>query len=454
MPEFHLRTPLAHPPKVVWEWHQRRATFERLVPPWMPMVVGQWAPVAPGARQSFRIRKGVRWSWTVRITKVEPGQSFTDVQETGPFGQWEHEHRILPDESGGCVLEDHIHYEFPLQGLGASLVRGPIARDLERAFSYRHACCRRDLQRHAPVARHGPKRVAITGASGLIGSALTRFLESGGHQVYALVRRPVHHSQEIQWRPDAERIDAEALEGMDAVVHLAGEPLAQFWTEDAKQRIRASRIAGTRLLAETLAKLKQPPSVLVSGSAIGIYGNRRDEVIDEESALGQGFLADVVAEWESATEAARAAGIRVANLRTGIVLHPSGGFLGTLLLPYRLGMGGRIGDGNQYLSWIALDDLVGLIHHILFNPALDGPVNGTAPDTVPQIEMARTLARVLRRPTLLRIPAAEIRLLLREMGEETLLQGQRVYPERAAAAGFTFHHPDLEGTLRMLLGRT
>jgi NAD dependent epimerase/dehydratase family enzyme len=249
--------------------------------------------------------------------------------------------------------------------------------------------------------------------------------------VYPLVRRPVHHPREIHWQPDAERIDAEALEGMDAVVHLAGEPLAQFWNEDAMQRIRTSRVEGTRLLAETLARLKRPPSVLVAGSAVGI-----------------------VTGWESAADAARGAGIRVTTLRTGVVLHPSGGFLGALLLPYRLGLGGRIGDGTQYLSWIALDDLIGLIHHALFEPALAGPVNGTAPDPVPQIEMARTLARVLQRPTLLRIPAREIRLILREMGQETLLHGQRVYPERAIAARFTFHHPDLEGTLRMLLGRT
>ncbi|MEX2317088.1 MAG: TIGR01777 family oxidoreductase [Pirellulales bacterium] len=297
--------------------------------------------------------------------------------------------------------------------------------------------------------------VAITGSTGLVGSALVESLERGGHLVRRLVRREVRDSErEIRWDPAASTIDAGELEGIDGVVHLAGENLAAHrWNEKVKREIRDSRVQGTRLLAETLAKLANKPDVFVSASAIGYYGDRGEQPVDESSPPASGFLADVCREWEAATQAARDAGIRVVNLRLGVVLSPRGGALVKMLLPFKLGVGGVIGSGRQVWSWIALDDLVAAIEFALANAALAGPVNAVAPEPVTNREFTKTLGRVLRRPTVLPMPAFAARLALGEMADEMLLAGVRVEPRVLRSAGFAFQHPRLEPALRHLLNR-
>ncbi len=293
------------------------------------------------------------------------------------------------------------------------------------------------------------QRVAVSGASGMIGARLCERLASRGVDVARLVRRPARGPDEIAWEPGANTIDADALAGIDAVVHLAGENVGGGrWNEARKRRILESRERGTRLLAEALAGLARPPRVLVSASAIGFYGDSGDPPVDEQSPAGGGFLARVVRAWEEAAAPARAAGIRVVHPRMGIVLSASGGVLGRLLLPFRLGLGGVVGGGRQPMSWIALADCLAALDHLLGASDLDGPVNLVAPEPVTNAEFTRVLARVLHRPARLPLPAVLVELALGAMGRELLLAGQRVDCARLEASGFAFRYPDLESALR------
>lgn len=296
-------------------------------------------------------------------------------------------------------------------------------------------------------------RVAITGARGFLGRALTAHLERAGHQVLPV--RRAHTGTGLRWDPAHGWVDAAAFEGLDAVVHLAGEPIGgRRWNEHHKARVLDSRVRGTHLLAETLAALERPPSVLVSGSAIGYYGHRGDEVLSEDSGPGDGFLAEVVAAWERAAHPAATAGIRVVNSRTGLVLGEGGGILRPMLIPFRLGLGGRLGSGRQWFSWIALADWVAAITFLLERADLKGPVNVCAPEPVTNAELTATLARVLRRPAMCALPEPVLRLALgAEMARETLLADQRVRPAKLLAAGFVFAYPHLEEALREILRR-
>jgi uncharacterized protein (TIGR01777 family) len=297
-------------------------------------------------------------------------------------------------------------------------------------------------------------KVAVTGSSGLIGSALVPFLTAGGHEVVRLVRRAPEAKDEARWDPETGEVDRAALEGADAVVNLSGENIAEGrWTEARKARLRSSRVGPTRLLAETLAGLKTTPKVLVSASAVGYYGSRGDAWVSETDGAASGFLSRLSAEWEKAAEKAKEAGIRVVHPRIGIVLSPAGGALGKMLLPFKMGLGGVIGPGTQYMSWIALDDLLGVIHHALDNEGLRGPVNAVAPAPVTNAEFTKTLGRVLGRPTFAPVPAFALRLAFGEMADEALLASTRVRPERLQQSGYRFRFPDLEGALRHVLGK-
>jgi len=300
--------------------------------------------------------------------------------------------------------------------------------------------------------------VAVTGASGLVGSALVTGLTSAGHRVVRVVRgagaASVAGQRLARWDPESGALEPSELAGADAVVHLAGESVAGGrWTEAKKRRIRSSRVDVTRRLAEALLRLERPPRLLVSASAVGYYGDRGSEILREDSAPGPGFLAEVCREWEAATDPAARAGIRVVRLRIGMVLSRRGGALGAMLTPFRLGAGGPVGSGVQWVSWIAIDDLVGAILHALATESLAGPVNAVAPEPVTNRELARTLGRVLRRPALLPLPAVAARLLFGQMADELLLASARVEPARLRATGFTFRHARLEDALRHELGR-
>lgn len=296
--------------------------------------------------------------------------------------------------------------------------------------------------------------ILVTGPTGLIGSALVQHLNGEGHAVTRLLRNRVSPGEKgILWDIQSGTLDPQSLEGLDAVVHLAGENIgAGRWTLTRKATIRDSRVKGTRLLSETLARLEQPPKVLVCASAMGIYGDRGDEILNEDSSAGTGFLSDLCREWEAASESAAAKGIRVVHLRIGLVLSADGGALKKMLPPFKLGVGGRLGSGKQFMSWIALDDLVGVIEHAITHGTLAGPVNAATPNPVTNQDFTKTLGRVLGRPTVLPVPSLAVRLLFGEMGDALLLASARLEPARLAASGYQFHYPELEPALRHVLG--
>ncbi len=300
--------------------------------------------------------------------------------------------------------------------------------------------------------------ILVSGSSGLIGSAFLRFLREQGHSA-TLLRRPetrLHPEQKfgyMGWDPDNGHLDAEGIHRMDAVVHLAGENIAGGrWTASRKARIRDSRVKSTRLIAESIASRPQPPKVLVSASAIGFYGDRGDELLDEESPAGKGYLAEVCQAWEAATEPAQKGGIRVVQVRIGVVLDPNGGALGKMLLPFRLGLGGVIGSGRQYWSWVHVNDVVGAIWHAIATESLSGPLNAVAPTAATNQEFTKTLGGVLGRPTILPMPALAASLALGEMAKALLLASARVTPKRLTDTNYKFRYPDLEGALKNLLG--
>lgn len=297
-------------------------------------------------------------------------------------------------------------------------------------------------------------RILLSGASGFIGSALRRVLEQEGHEVSALSRSAPANSSAVQWDPDSGELDPVALEGWDAVVHLAGEGIGdRRWNEAHKRRVRDSRIKGTTLLSRTLAKLDRPPAVLLSASAIGYYGDRGDEALTENAPAGGGFLAGVVQAWEESTAPARDSGIRVVTMRSGLVLDGGGGVLKRQLIPFRLGIGGRLGAGRQYWSWITLEDEVRAMQHLL-DADVSGAVNLTAPTPVTNAEFTAVLGRVLSRPAFLSVPPVALEVVLgKEMATEMLFFSQRVVPSKLEGSGFRFRHPELESALRAVLGK-
>jgi uncharacterized protein (TIGR01777 family) len=293
-------------------------------------------------------------------------------------------------------------------------------------------------------------KILVSGVSGPIGAALLPSLKTSGWSVVRLVRGPAAGDGQIAWDP-AKPVPPETVSGFDAVIHLAGESIFGRWSETKKRKIRDSRVAGTLNLASALAQAEEKPQVFICGSAIGYYGNRGEEVLREEGGAGTGFLAEVCQEWEEATTPAVQADIRTAHLRTGIVLSPKGGALGAMLLPFKLGLGGRTGDGQQWMSWIDVQDMVGGIHHILKNDLLQGPVNMVAPKPVRNAEFASTLASVLSRPAIFPMPAFAVKTVFGEMGEELLLSGQKVEPGKLISSGYPFRYRDLAASLKALL---
>ncbi len=297
--------------------------------------------------------------------------------------------------------------------------------------------------------------ILVSGSTGLVGSAIVTRLEEEGHRVVRLVRRkPESDRSEVGWNPESGAIDTSGLEGTDAVIHLAGDNIAEGrWNDEKKARIRDSRVNGTRLLAESLADLDAPPRTLIAASAIGYYGDRGDEVLTEESTPASDFLSETCQAWEAAVQPAVQKGVRTVNLRIGVVLSLDGGALAKMHFPFRMGLGGVMGSGDQYVSWVSIHDLPGIVLHLLSNEDLSGPVNAVAPNPVTNREFTKTLGRVLVRPTLFPMPAFAARLAFGEMADALLLSSTRVHPERLAASGYAFRHADIESALREILSK-
>jgi len=452
---FEKSTPIAAPADFAFAWHGRPGAFQRLSPPWEQLrIVRASGGIRDGGELEFKIRlaPGLWKHWHARHFGYVEGQQFCDEQVSGPFASWRHTHRFVPEGDAACRIEDHIEYALPMEPLSRVAPRCLVEDKIAAMFAYRSNVAQNDIARHWR-AQLTPMRVALTGASGLVGTDLTAFLTTGGHSVVPLVRKPTPDG--VVWNSTTGISEAELakLEGVRAVVHLAGEPVMGVWTEEKKRRIRESRSVGTRALCESLARMKEKPEVLVCASAVGFYGSRGAEQLTEESTPGSGFLAEVAREWENACEPARAAGIRVVNLRIGIVLSPRGGALAAMRLPFTLGLGGRLGSGTQYMSWITADDLVGLIHHAIATPAMSGPVNAGSPNPATNAEFTGALSSALGSFVGMPAPAFVLRAAPGGMGDEFFLTSARMIPARALANGFAFAHTDLEAAFRLILGR-
>lgn len=424
-------------------WHERAGAFERLNPPWDPVKVLHRDPsLAVGAKTVVQMRvAGVPIEWTAEHTAYEPGVMFRDEQRSGPFAKWVHTHRFIPVSDDLCRLSDEVEYEAPMGALGEAFAGGTIRAQLGQMFAYRHALTRMDLERHRRFAGAPRLTIAITGASGMLATAFAAFATTGGHTVRAVKRG-----------------DFSAIDGADAVLHLAGSPIGVRWNDKVRRDMVESRVAYTRALVDAIAAAKSPPRVLLGGTAIGIYGDRGDEVLDEASAIGErgergaAMLAGLCADWEAESVRAREHGLRVALLRTGVVLTPQGGALAQLLGPFSAGVGGPAGPGTQWMSWIGLEDTIGGIHHAL-QTDIDGPVNITAPNPVTNRELAKTLGHVLGRPSFMPAPTFVLETMFGEMAEATILASQRVLPKALGRAGFEPLHPELEASLRFCLGK-
>ena len=427
-----------------YAWHERPGAFERLLPPWEDVrIISNAGGIRDGRQIEMLSQIGpVATTWLVEYRDCRPGVQFRDVALRSPFAYWNHLHRFEPQEGNRCTLEDSIEYVLPGGSLGDALAKTYAEHRLDRMFRYRHETLAADLDFHEQYAERGSLKIAVTGGSGLIGTALIPFLSAAGHDVHRWQRQNAGGYLLRQLDFPAE-----------AVVHLAGESIAERWTPAKKNKILESRVEGTQSLCRMLADRPTPPKVLVCASAIGCYGSRGAEILDERSTLGQGFLADVVARWEAATEPARQRGIRVVLLRFGMILSPRGGALKSMLGLYRFGLGGRIGDGRQFWSWISIDDALGAILHAIHADTLEGPVNAVSPNAVTNAEFAACLGRVLHRPAVVPLPAGVARFLFGELGEELLLSSKRVEPKKLLAGGYRFRHPDLEGALKHLLGK-
>ena len=457
MPTLRRRIELPVSAPEAFAWHERAGALDRLTPPWAAMTVEQPPDgLAVGTRVVLRTGIGpIRPRWVAEHVVYDPPHEFRDVQRSGPFAQWDHRHLFEALGPHRSALTDEVTYRLPLERLLPATARRMLDRRVERMFTYRQQRTLADLAAHAAIQEQ-PMRIAVTGASGLIGRALSAFLTTGGHEVVPMVRRPAGHG-EISWDPRRGAVEAHKLRGMDAVVHLAADPIEpRPLTDDKRRRLRDSRVDGTRTIASAMASLDDGPRTLVMASGANIYGDRGDEVLTEDSAPGtHGFLTEIAREWEQAADPARDAGIRVVAVRTGIVLDRAATVMKALGTVTRLGSAAPVGSGRQYWPWISIHDTVGIYLHAIATADLDGSLNASAPQPVTNADFTRTLAKVLHRPVLpLRVPKFVPSLLLRrELADALLFTSMRMIPARAEATGYQFVSPDLEQTLRDLYGR-
>lgn len=452
---FEWRSEMSATVDELYAYHARPGAFERLAPPWQRLRVLEQSGDVTGGRIGFDVWFGpVRRHWLAEMGDGVPGRQFVDRQIEGPFKAWQHTHRFVPIGDRRSELLDHVEYELPAGFVTDFVGEGPAGTTLRRLFRFRHERTRLDLERHAVWADRPRLTVAVAGASGLVGSHLEDYLTTGGHRVVRLVRRAGAGPNEVSWDPAAGSLDPADLTGVDAVVNLGGVTIAGIWTRTRRREILESRIAATETLVRAMRSMDEPPAVFVSASAVGAYGSRGDEVITEQTVLGEGFLAEVCRAWEAAAAPADEAGIRVVNPRFGIVVSAAGGAVARMLPAFKAGLGTRLGDGTQYWAWIALDDTLAAIEWLLHDEGLSGPVNVTAPGPVTNREFTRTLGHVVRRPAALVAPAVLLRRGLLGVGDEMFLASQRAMPVKLRERGFSFSSPGIEAALRFELGRS
>ena len=447
--------------KEIWDWYNSPGAFRRIMPEWEGIRPINAGALRDGEETIFKVSLGpIKQKWIARHHSVVEGESFADRMMKGPFGAWNHQHKFIPGKDGVTTVSDNVEYKLPLHiftGWSAGLTVLPRMRQM---FHFRSTRVTKDLLRIQATSDKPRQKVLVSGSTGMIGLQLCAFLEAAGHDVYRLMRKTtklppdVNSSNVIRWDDLSGKILEGDMNGFDTVIHLAGAGIGdKRWSKKRKKLIRDSRVIPTQNLSKVLASLDKPPKALLCASAVGFYGNRGDEVLDEQSSRGEDFLSDICSEWENASQGAKDAGIKVVHLRTGIVVSPLGGALAKLLLPAKMGGGGPIGGGRQMQSWISLDDQIYAIHHLMMTDSSEGPYNLTAPNPVSQKQFAKVLGKVLRRPAFMPLPGFVMRIMFGEMGKKLVLEGQDARPNRLLDSGFEFTYTDIESCFRNCLGR-
>ncbi|MFT5701954.1 MAG: hypothetical protein ACI8ZB_004858 [Desulforhopalus sp.] len=439
----------------LYDWHSRFGALERLLPPWeKTKIVSRQGGIDPGGKVVLKMRTGL-FPFHFHAHHVEnvPGKMFRDIQEKGPFTSWSHSH-FFTDTTSGSTLYDKVEYSLPFEKKLPGFIKRHVHKSLQQVFHHRESIISEDIKVHLRCSGK-PLTILISGASGVLGRELIPFLTTGGHQVWTLVRRaPDTQKNEIFWDPENDILDASQLPELDAVIHLAGEYIGlSRWSEEKKQRVISSRVEGTNLISRVISSLDVKPKVFLCASAVGYYGDTSQTDLQETQPQGSDFISEVCGRWEASAAAAEKAGIRTVFLRLGVGLTPRGGALERILETSPLGFMRRFGSGNQYISWISTDDMISAMLHCLACESLQGPVNIAAPEPVTNTQFMRTLAKVAKRPLLLPVPAALLKIVYGQMASEILLSGSHVSTKKLVDSGFQFRHPNLELALKKLLGK-
>ena len=473
MPQFIASTDLPVQPETAFSYHDRPGALDRLLPPWQNLrIVKRSSSIHVGEQVLMKIGTplGFPVSWLAEHTVYDPPRLFVDQTIKGPVAYWRHEHHFEARGESGCTLTDSIDYRLPMGWLGQTLGGSYFTSELRRMFRYRHQVTRDDLSLQQRWTSPSPLRIAVSGSSGMVGTQLVALLRTAGHTVLPLRRpealrnkprnEPSSKAERkeslgyLEWSPTSGLTNPKEAEGLDVVIHLAGKGIAeQRWSEAVKKEIRDSRVLATQKLSSQLASLDLPPKVFISASAIGFYGNRGDEVLDESSAPGEGFLPEVAQQWEQAADPLRSLGkTRVVHPRLGVVLHPRFGAMAKLLTPIRLGLGGPMGSGRQYWSWISIDDCIGAMYHLMMDSRAEGGVNLVTPEPLTNKQFVEKIAKELWRPAFFPTPSFGLKLLLGEMAGPLLLDSTRCVPAKLSSLGYQFRHPQLSEAVRYLLG--
>ncbi|SMC96030.1 hypothetical protein SAMN02746065_11744 [Desulfocicer vacuolatum DSM 3385] len=449
---FVKKTDMAVPVEDAFAWHERPGALERLTPPWVSL-------------KNIRKSGGIETGATVKMDLAFPGFSleteaehtgyvkntfFQDRMLKGPFKHWVHTHLFQPRGATGSFLEDRIEYQLPIHLPPKGI--GMVEKELHRMFSYRHAVMNNDLEAHKKGK--SPLTIVISGAGGPVGKALIPFFTTGGHRVIRLVRRPPKGPDEIFWNPYRGVLDLAPAGKIDVVINLNGYHIASGrWSPRRKEQIIQSRNLSTALIAKTILGLGEKPELFISASATGYYGDLGETVVNDACGPGDLFISRVCADWEQAAEMVEGSGIRTVYARIGVVLSPNGGILEKLVPPFLMGLGASIASGEQYLSWISMDDLIYAMHHVINDPRIHGPVNFVSPHPVTNAEFTDTMGEVLHRPTPFRVPAWAVKLAWGKMGQEVLLASTRVKPEKLMLYGYPFKHRTLDRALAHVMGK-
>ena len=465
------------PSTQVFGWHCRDGAFERLNPPWRPFIVKERkGDIDTGGYVTIQmplIKHIISITWILKHIDYIEGKQFRDIQISGPFSSWSHTHLFKSKDAASSILEDRIEYSLPLGILGKVFSQTMVKKKLKEMFEYRHTITSQDIPIHNNSVRWKrsnsniiPITILLTGSTGFIGSSLASFLTAGGYKIVRLLRSPSpqfenNAQKSVPWDPISGSLYLPSIEGVDAVVNLTGENIYGRWTKEKKKKILLSRVHITKFLCKSLASLNKPPKVLVSASATGYYGSNNnigDGLLSEDNsppADSLDFLSEVCHQWENATEIAKQAGIRVINIRIGVVLGAAGGILAKILPLFKMGLGGKVGSGKQWISWISLDDLLGIILHAINNESIKGPINAVAPSPVTNADFTNTLAAILSKPAKLTIPSFILKKVFGELADASLLASTRVIPSRILQkTGYQFRFSNLESALRHTLGKT